>query len=57
MTTLSTKEKKEPSFIVHSDIEILQRLEETDRLFKAWKMWFSTLEDSYNNLSKKLNIK
>jgi len=57
MPTITQTSKKEPSFIVHSDIEILQILEETEKLFKAWKMWFSTAEESYKKLSKKLNIK
>ncbi len=56
MTATLLKEEK-PYFMVDSDIEIIQRLERVDKLFQEWKMWFSTLEESYEKMCKKLNIK
>ncbi len=51
MTTAEITENQtiDTSFIVHSDLEIIQRLDQSDREWEAWNMQFSTLEESYND--------
>jgi len=45
------------SFFVSSDIELVEKLNNTDNLFKKWKIWFSSFDDSFVSLKNKLNIR
>ena len=44
------------SFFVSSDIELVEKLNNTDKLFKKWKIGVSSFNDSFVNLKNKLNI-
>ena len=48
--------KSTNSFFVSSDIELVEKLNNTDKLFKKWKIEVSSFNDSFVNLKNKLNI-
>jgi len=45
------------SFFVSSDIELVEKLNSTDNLFKKWKIGVSSFNDSFVSLKNKLNIR
>jgi len=49
--------KIENSFFVSSYVELVNKLNNTDKLFKKWKIWVSSFNDSFVSLKNKLNIK
>ena len=51
------KTQTSKTFLISNDIEILNKLNKTDKLFKEWKIWFKLFNESFLNLKNKLNIK
>ena len=49
-------EKQNKDFVVKSNIEIIEKLEDLIKLEKEWKLNWNTLEESYKKWLKKLNF-
>jgi len=48
--------KSKNNFFISSDVELVEKLNDTDNLFKKWKIKVSSFNDSFVSLKNKLNI-